>query len=219
VIISVLLFRSFGCQKGTRLHQIADLFRTTHKVKTVQVVKSQGQHCGDIELAGYLANATGPVPFVLDLRIAHDRFGSSSDPNLNGNLHYPNDIDRALNEAAADKIRKYRSDTIITHSSLSHSCLLLQVRLGGYIVNLLDFYPYRLIGKLPAVLQLQKFSSRNLTVDTSTSAARDSPHCLNRVWATFSPGLQLYVLTLTLMGRLSHLSHILTHRILKLLVY
>jgi hypothetical protein len=39
-----------------------------------------------------------------------DRFGSSSDPSLNGNLHYPNDIDRSLNEAAADKIRKYRAD-------------------------------------------------------------------------------------------------------------
>jgi hypothetical protein len=32
---------------------------------------------------------TGPVPLVLDLRIAHDRFGSSSDPILNGQLHYP----------------------------------------------------------------------------------------------------------------------------------
>ena len=57
--------------------QLADLFRTTHKVKTQQVVKSRGHHCGDIELAGYLANAAGPVPLVLDLRIAHDRFGSS----------------------------------------------------------------------------------------------------------------------------------------------
>jgi len=61
---------------------------------------------------GYLANAAGPVPLVLDLRIAHDRFGSSSDPTLNGTLHYPNpnDIHRSLNEAAADKIRKYRAD-------------------------------------------------------------------------------------------------------------
>jgi hypothetical protein len=42
--------------------------------------------------------------------IAHDRFGSSYNPSLNGNLHYPNDIDRSLNEAAADKIRKYRAD-------------------------------------------------------------------------------------------------------------
>jgi hypothetical protein len=56
--------------------QIADLFRTTHKVKTQQVIKSQGQHCGDIELVGYLANETGPVTLVLDLRITHDRFGS-----------------------------------------------------------------------------------------------------------------------------------------------
>jgi hypothetical protein len=26
--------------------------------------------CGDVELVGYLANAAGPVPLVLDLRIA-----------------------------------------------------------------------------------------------------------------------------------------------------
>ena len=47
---------------------------------------------------------------VLDLRLAHERWGSSADPNLNGNLHYPNDKDKSLNEAAADKIRKYRAD-------------------------------------------------------------------------------------------------------------
>ena len=73
------------------------------------MVKSHGQHCGDIELPGYLANAAGPVPLVLDLRLAHDRFGSSSDPTLNGRLHY-NDIDKSLNEAANDKIRKNRAD-------------------------------------------------------------------------------------------------------------
>jgi hypothetical protein len=64
--------------------QVADLFRTTHKVKTRHVVKSRGQHCGDIELGGYLVNEAGPVPLVLDLRIAYDRVGSSTDPNLNG---------------------------------------------------------------------------------------------------------------------------------------
>jgi len=31
--------------------QLADLFRTTHKVKTQQVPKSRGQECGEIELA------------------------------------------------------------------------------------------------------------------------------------------------------------------------
>jgi hypothetical protein len=74
--------------------KLADLFRTTHKVKTQQVAKSRGQHCGDIEMAACLANAAGPAPLVLELRIAHDRFGRSSDATLHGNLHYPNDIDR-----------------------------------------------------------------------------------------------------------------------------
>ena len=40
----------------------------------------------------------------------HGRFGSSSDPSINGHLHYPNDVDRSLNEAVADKIRNYRAD-------------------------------------------------------------------------------------------------------------
>jgi hypothetical protein len=45
----------------------------------------------------------------LDL-IAHDRFGSSSNPNLNGKLHWPTDMDKSLNVAAPDKIRKYHTD-------------------------------------------------------------------------------------------------------------
>ena len=90
--------------------QLADLFRTTHKAKTQQVIRSRGQHCGDIELAGYLANESGLVPLVLDLRITHERVGRSSDLSLYGHLRYPNDNDRSLNEAAADKILKYRAD-------------------------------------------------------------------------------------------------------------
>ncbi len=74
------------------------------------MVKNRGHHCGDIQLTGYLANASGPVPLVLDLRIAHDRMGSSADPSLNGHLKYPNNLDESLNDAVADKIRKYRAD-------------------------------------------------------------------------------------------------------------
>ena len=51
----------------------------------------------------------GPVPLVLDLRIAHERCGSSSDPSVNGHVYYPNDVDRTLNETVADKIRAYRT--------------------------------------------------------------------------------------------------------------
>jgi hypothetical protein len=56
-----------------------------------------------------------------------------------------------------DKIRKYRSDYNKTLLTLYHLFLLLLVRLGGYIVNLSDFYSYRLIGKLTDFFQLQEF--------------------------------------------------------------
>ena len=42
--------------------------------------------------------------------IAHDRFGSSSDPSINGHLHYPNDLDGSLKETVVDKIRQYHDD-------------------------------------------------------------------------------------------------------------
>jgi hypothetical protein len=39
----------------------------------------------------------------MDLRIAHDRMGSSADPSLNGHLEYPNNLDQSLNDAVTDK--------------------------------------------------------------------------------------------------------------------
>ncbi len=111
----------------------------------------------------------------LDLRIAHDRFGSSSDPTLNGTLHYPNpnDIVRSLNEVAADKIRKYRTDYNNNPPNVISFIPTVLVPHKDYIVNLLDFYSYRFIGKLTAFLQLQEFSKRNQTWGhrTSTFAA------------------------------------------------
>ena len=97
----------FFCRSHTI---VLALFRTTHKVKRQQVVKSRGHHCGDIELAGYLANTGGPVPLVLDLRVTYDRVGSSADPAINGHLCYPNNLDKSLNDTTTDKIRKYRAD-------------------------------------------------------------------------------------------------------------
>ncbi len=44
------------------------------------------------------------------MRIAHDRVGSSTDLTLNGHLKYPNNLNQSLNDASADKIRKYRAD-------------------------------------------------------------------------------------------------------------
>jgi hypothetical protein len=152
--------------------QLPDLFRTTHKVKTQQVVKRRGQNCGDIELAGYLENVSGPVPLVLDLRVTHDRVVSSADPALNGYLRYPNNLDQSLNDAAADKIRRYRTDHNNNPPRDVGFMPIFLVRLGSYIVNLSEFYSYRLIGKLTAFLQLQEFCQRNQIVDSSTTSAR-----------------------------------------------
>ncbi len=49
------------------------------------------------------------MSLVMDLRIVHECWGSSTDPTLNGHLHYPNDLDKPLNEGA-DKIRKNHTD-------------------------------------------------------------------------------------------------------------
>jgi hypothetical protein len=88
------VYHSLWWWKGTRwvVDQLPDLFRTTHRVKTRQVVRTRGQDSADIELPGYLQNAVGTVSLVMDLRIDHERWGSRTDPTLNGHLHYPNDF-------------------------------------------------------------------------------------------------------------------------------
>ena len=57
-----------------------------------------------------MSNATGPVSLVMDLGIPHELWGSTSNPSLNGHLHYPTDIDRILNESSPDKVLQYRVD-------------------------------------------------------------------------------------------------------------
>jgi hypothetical protein len=54
--------------------------------------------------------AAGPVPLVMDHHIPHEPVGSRSDPSINGHLHYPNELDRTVNESSTDKIRRYPTD-------------------------------------------------------------------------------------------------------------
>ncbi len=106
------------------VEQLTDLFCLTHRIKNPQVTKSRGQRCGDIDLVSYLSNTSGPVSLVLDLHITHEHWGSSSNPSLNGHLHYPTDIDRTLNEAAADKNLQYGADY---NNRPSHSISFMSV--------------------------------------------------------------------------------------------
>jgi hypothetical protein len=173
--------------------QIADLVRTTHKVKTQQVARSRGQQCGDIEFAGYLPNAAGP-------RIIHDQFRSSSDPSLNGHLHYPNDIDRSPNEAAADKITRYRAD-YNNHSSNVISFMSVigstPERLHSEFVRLLFLQTHRETHRFFAASGVQ-LAQHDRGLFHFRRVAFSSQ--LSLKWVTPSPRLQLYVLTSALTG-------------------
>jgi hypothetical protein len=155
--------------------QVPDFFRTTHQVKTQEVVKNRGQHCGDIDLTGYLTNETDPVSLVLDLRMAHDRVGSSSDPSLNGHLKYPNNLDQSLNDTAADKIRKYRSDynnRPPSEVSFMPAIPSTSGRLHSEFVRLLFLQPHRETETLVKAVALRI----NLNLDGTPIASKSHTH-------------------------------------------
>ena len=61
-------------------------------------------------------------------------------------LHYPNDIDKSLNEAAADKIRKYRADyndNPLTEVSFMSAVVSTSDRLQSEFVRLLFLQAHR----------------------------------------------------------------------------
>jgi hypothetical protein len=152
--------------------QIADLFRTTHKVKTHQVVQIRGELTGDVKLVGYLANVTGPVTLVLDLHIVHDRVGSNTDPILNGHLRFPNNLDQSLNDGVDDKVRKYRVDyNMNPPNTVSFMPVIVSTsgRLHIEFVRLLFLQAHR---ETDRFLQLQDFSLRKHIVECSTTVVR-----------------------------------------------
>jgi hypothetical protein len=60
-----------------------------------------------VEIRNYLRDQAGSRSLVLDLSIAHDRYGSGSHPLQNGRLTHPQDIDAPLLIAAQRKINIY----------------------------------------------------------------------------------------------------------------
>jgi hypothetical protein len=60
--------------------------------------------------------------------------------------------------------------TTTGHRVWYHLFLLFLVHLPGYIVNLSDFYSYRIIGKLTVFLHVQEFCQSNQIVDSSTTS-------------------------------------------------
>jgi hypothetical protein len=61
------------------------------------------------------SNPEGPMRLVLDIRIDHDRVGSSADPTLNGHLRYPNNL---LSNRQSE--RRTTQTPILESSSVTH---------------------------------------------------------------------------------------------------
>ncbi len=80
-------------------------FRTArHLVRTQHgVTASVGQQRGDVEVRSYLRDQAVSRSLVLDLSIAHDRFGSSCHVQQNGSLLHPQDLDCPIRVAAQRK--------------------------------------------------------------------------------------------------------------------
>jgi hypothetical protein len=100
------------------------------------------------------------VPFVLDLHIDHERFGSRSDPSLNGHLYYQYNLDGPLNDVDTDKILQYRSDYNNRPSTTIFFMTIIPSTSGCLHIDFRVFYFYRIIGKLTSFLHIQKFMIR-----------------------------------------------------------
>ena len=97
------------------------------------------------------------VPLVMDLRIVHERWGSSSNPSLDGHLHFPSDIDRTLNETTDDKTLQYRVDY---NNCPSHSISFMSViasTSGSLHCEFLLLLFVQVHRKLTVFLQIQEF--------------------------------------------------------------
>ncbi len=53
---------------------------------------------------------------MLDLRIAHDRVGSSTDPTLKGHLRYPNNLDQSCRFSLSEALLLFNEEVKTPHN-------------------------------------------------------------------------------------------------------
>jgi hypothetical protein len=87
-------------------------------------------------------------------------------------LKYPNNFDQSLNDAAADKVRKYRADYNNRPPSAVSFMPAIASTSGRLHTEFVRLLFLRLIGKLTVSLQFQESCQRNQIVDSATSSAR-----------------------------------------------
>ena len=107
-------------------------------------------------------------------------------------------LSQSLNEAAADKIRKYCADYNNNPNAISFMPAIASTsgRLHSEFIRILFLQTHRETDRF--FLKIQEFSQRNQIWDhSSTFTVRFSLRCLNHVSHRFSPKLLFCVLILT----------------------
>jgi hypothetical protein len=155
--VELPLLRTYPPRRLTtgRLNKLMTSFAQPTKWKRNRWLGVGVGECGDIELSGYLVNTTGPVSLVLHLHITHKLFGSSSDPSINGHLHYPNDF---------------------VALTLSPLCLLLIVRLGVYLHYLRVVFSSHLKSKVDNILDKTTALRIVLNIDVTHIDSKSHTH-------------------------------------------
>ena len=171
------------------VEEIADLFRSTHKKRLNRWLRIW---VSDVETSSL-------PPTWLTLRHRFPWFSTCTwhtELGKTGNyttllLFRPADIDRTLNETAADKIRDYRVDCNNRPSNATPFMTAVATSLSTFTVNLCAFYFYRLIGKPTVLLLVQEFNLHDPS--SSTTVLQRSTPSSNRKSVTSSPRLQYWV--------------------------
>jgi hypothetical protein len=107
---------------------------TTHK----RVLTSEGHRRADLEIRGI--RVAERTDLLVDVTIRHDFIGSGRNGQTQGQLRNPNNPDRILESAAADKIREYRDPYRRNrHVAFLPACMSTSGRIHGEFLRLLYF--------------------------------------------------------------------------------
>ena len=102
-----------------------------------RVLPSEGNRRADLEVRNIVA---GKTDLLIDVTLRHDFIGAGRSGHTQGQLRNPDNPDRTLESAAADKIRNYRDAYAVNRQvAFLPACMSTSGRIHGEFLRLLFF--------------------------------------------------------------------------------